>query len=756
MDELWQGTVPLAATAVVKRIEGFSGEPYDDNGERPGGTWTIGYGTIIDAQGTDKEFTRADLGAALGSFVTSTDNKSGVGLSDLTSIVAAISTDNSVMYGGGLTQSTGPGPTITLGSPAKDSTAKDQALIIGQAESTLGVAGVVISLDGTAVGSGGVRQSTTSIVWSFAQPVADGFHTLVVSAEDASGVTSSLTVTFSSDKTPPQISLASCIAFDDSARVGVFPHFDTGLVDWGAPIRVEGCDASSLATGQNPPFTFVTYADLADAAATSSVINILPQDSGLVFTPPEQLLVVASIYRGGLQIGDTTTLQAAADNGAVRAAPISTELFGPALGTVSQGDVLELRVSATDTEGNTGTSSYFFSLDLLPAPLGLKPETPPTTSPNRIESYSFDAGNADAVFIASPQYGVFVESQQELKNLSAHAAMLGVAVSSASVSATVTEWTGLVAAQATTFEIPNNSDFQIAISAESPSEAGLATPTLSDFWDTCINNGSDYPVSQASVPANPNILTIANGQSVCQPANNFLAANTLAGTSNWIVVVLDSATGLPLVANAVGEFSVAPQAVVRVVIGITVPQFGSQAYPACAPLYTDDTYISSALLKASSFADQTVYFSNGIIPSRTVYANDPKEPQYASLTWNGRGAIDCTGFSCGHSGCRSDAAQTLLRVQGATRTMDFHEGDGNWLRQVDRHVAELALSNMHATSSFAVTGSASLTAYARTQGNSRQWPLAVGIPPLSPIAVHARNSNQPPDTGIRYTKGLLP
>jgi len=47
----WDGTVPSAATVVVKRIEGFFAAPYDDNGNLPGGTWTIGYGTIVDAQG---------------------------------------------------------------------------------------------------------------------------------------------------------------------------------------------------------------------------------------------------------------------------------------------------------------------------------------------------------------------------------------------------------------------------------------------------------------------------------------------------------------------------------------------------------------------------------------------------------------------------------------------------------------------------------------------------------------------------------
>jgi lysozyme len=56
----WDGkgvplTVPLAATAVVRRLEGFSATPYDDNGSAPGGTWTIGYGSIID--GNEKAVT---------------------------------------------------------------------------------------------------------------------------------------------------------------------------------------------------------------------------------------------------------------------------------------------------------------------------------------------------------------------------------------------------------------------------------------------------------------------------------------------------------------------------------------------------------------------------------------------------------------------------------------------------------------------------------------------------------------------------
>ena len=47
----WDGTVPVAATAVVKRIEAFSATPYEDNPGNPNDTWTIGYGSIHDGNG---------------------------------------------------------------------------------------------------------------------------------------------------------------------------------------------------------------------------------------------------------------------------------------------------------------------------------------------------------------------------------------------------------------------------------------------------------------------------------------------------------------------------------------------------------------------------------------------------------------------------------------------------------------------------------------------------------------------------------
>lgn len=44
----WTGGVPLAALVVVKKVEGFRANPYDDNPGNPNNTKTIGYGSIRD------------------------------------------------------------------------------------------------------------------------------------------------------------------------------------------------------------------------------------------------------------------------------------------------------------------------------------------------------------------------------------------------------------------------------------------------------------------------------------------------------------------------------------------------------------------------------------------------------------------------------------------------------------------------------------------------------------------------------------
>jgi lysozyme len=45
------GSVPLLAATITGKFESFRSHPYDDNGDKPDGTWTIGYGSIRDAAG---------------------------------------------------------------------------------------------------------------------------------------------------------------------------------------------------------------------------------------------------------------------------------------------------------------------------------------------------------------------------------------------------------------------------------------------------------------------------------------------------------------------------------------------------------------------------------------------------------------------------------------------------------------------------------------------------------------------------------
>jgi lysozyme len=47
----WRGGVSAETLELSKAFEGLSLVPYDDNGDRPGGTWTIGYGSTLDLAG---------------------------------------------------------------------------------------------------------------------------------------------------------------------------------------------------------------------------------------------------------------------------------------------------------------------------------------------------------------------------------------------------------------------------------------------------------------------------------------------------------------------------------------------------------------------------------------------------------------------------------------------------------------------------------------------------------------------------------
>src|SRR6202000_2731829 len=96
------------------------------------------------------------------------------------------------------------------------------------------------------------------------------------------------------------------------------------------------------------------------------------------------------------------------------------EAFGDALLDVSSADKLELRLSAVDAEANTGTLSLYFELDLLPSPLNVTPVSLASSSPERIDHYSFAAGNAAQAFDTSflLPAGIYVAKRYTITNAS--------------------------------------------------------------------------------------------------------------------------------------------------------------------------------------------------------------------------------------------------------------------------------------------------------------------------------------------------
>lgn len=713
---------------------------------------------IIDEQGLDKELTRAQLGAALGTFITSPDNKSGIGLRDLTAIITSMSTDASPLYEGTAgAQSEGPGPTISLVSPANGEEYRDKVIVVGQVESEVGVAGVELALDGQALGGGGVRVSTTKVIWTVDAPVDDGFHTLAVTARDASGQASQLTITFNSDKTAPVLLFASCKAVDDRLRIAK-ATFTTGQVDWGQVAWDPSCTLPALTTTEDDEsMTLHSFAELAKRSETASVVAIVPEDRGQVFTEQNKVLVVASIYRGEQQVGHDAIISVAPGDASVREIPISGAAFGDELLNVDAGAKLELRIAATDRQGNQITSSYSFFLDLLPTPLAVAEQTPNVGSARRVESYGFAAGNADSVFDpALPiPFGLFVAGEYLVKNVSDRTIAFQVAEQNAgTLTAIVREWTGMVAAQKTTWGLPNNWGYQSSVTT-APTRAELTNPPLDDLYSNCFNTAASFNISQESLPSSIVVLARSDGAESCRTPEELRTTESLFASAAWHIVATNASTGVPLPLSASGEYSLSAGATGTVTIAFDIPRFQQRDVRSCAPLYRDEVFDGTLLLSSPDFQQATVSTFKGLLLPRSVYGT--ATATYPNLSWTGRAWVDCTGFACTGPGCRTDDDQVMLRAQGSIQYSDFRPVGGPWQRRAERRAAAVTLSRMHLTLDYSVDGTFAVSTSSRLPTNANAFDSTFDLKTES-FSVHhsSANPSAPPDHPIRYTKGLLP
>lgn len=584
--------------------------------------------SVFEEQHVDTEFTRAMLVAALGSFITSAANKSGLGLGDFAQLTTAMSIDTSLLYGASanppFAQSEGEGPRITITSPSRNGTVRDHAVIIGLAESASGVAGVEMVLDGAAIGGGGQRLDVNKVAWSETVPVDDGSHTLEVTARDSTGKTSKLIVTFNSDEMPPRITYGSCLALND-LRPGVGVDFNSASTrNWGtAPVDL-GCTLGALQATEAPYFTFHSFGELMRQVETSSRLAIAPTDDGPIHTPVDQLVVSAAVYRAGVMIGNLAKVPARSATESTRDVALSSALFGAALENVSAADVLELRLTAQDALLNESSVSFTFQLDVLPTPLAWRDVTPALGSAERIDSYSFAAGNIQTLVDPSTSFanGMITVSRYEAKNVSDRPTLFRVTGhEGAEVTARRTRWHGLVVGQTS-------------------SVGYYAFGTIPELLG-CSNRLAES--SNPTQPADPYIMNsgMIPGVGSCVRLSDIDKPEVLTQHDEvglpWRVIVANATSGVLIPANSLGEYSLAPGAVASVTVGHEQPMFESKTIQTCTPRYAEaEAYRPVKWLPTAAMTSPVgAYVLGGVLSARNYYSG--------IFSASGRGYVTCSG-----------------------------------------------------------------------------------------------------------------
>lgn len=709
------------------------------------GNGTHGPITLIDDQRLDLELTRKTMAAALGSYLTSPANKSGIKLSDMTATIAAIGTAYSPLYGDYIPGSPklqvkdmGQGPVITLSSPAQDGAYRDKLLVIGSAQSDAGVTGVEIAVDDRIV-SAGQRLSNNEIAWSEEVKLEDGFHTVKISARDAFGKESKLTTTFGIDNTAPKLNLSDCKAYDDGQRrFEIIPHL--GTVRWRDAVQNFNCTLEALQPQKDKPyFVFRTFAELAKASATSSFISVIPSDAdGKISTSPEQLAVTAAIYQRERLIGSVQKIPATPGQ-TTRDIHLSSQLFGPDLLKLSGQAPTELRLIVRDTLGSESTLSLWFQLDILPTPLGITPEPFDLNAKENVERYSFENNNVQEIVNPSLglEHNLFVVRRYDLKNISDRDTIFSLTGwEQQQVQAQLKRWQGLVAGH--TSHPPSSEWFAYGI-------------TLPDEIKNCYTrvSGDVWPfVAQSWIQDNlPVIISLNDEAPRCVRTNDFLAGGITKTTAvNWRVVMIDKTSRRVIdPVNGSSEYLIPAGQNFQLLVGFDQPHFEADSANFCKYAYGPTTVLREYIVAHAGieFTPMPILAPGGIFDAREMYT--PYASGDPSLRWTGAGYVDCLGIDCRFSGCykRPDPDRQL---RGHYGVMVFRGA-----RDSDYYIH--SLSRMFVEHSLALSSHITLKSSLRLPSNDVAHEHLAPMDNLDLNFNFLRtNPNPPPNHLIRYTK----
>ncbi len=640
-----------------------------------------------------RDFLRTDMASALGSFLVSSANLSGLTTNDVGVILSTIALDQSLLFSpfDNSLVSTGDGPTITLTSPLLNATVGTKTKLSGQAESVRGVLAVEITLDDKTISDAAQRVNNQKLVWNQELEFNDGFHRLVVKATDSTNVTSSLVVTFASDKTAPTIDFSFCHAFDDEKRRPTV-SFDAGAVtNWAGPVPDFGCTDAALAHVDSaaPTFAFRSYAELAKRNDTASLFAVVVKDPGDIATKPEALVVTAQLFDGVNAIGNPVPLKQTSATDSTRRVYLSAEMFGDAFLSLHGDKGVELRVRAEDSQKNVTERAFFFTFNARATPLPTKGETLVAGSSDLISTYRFVDNNIQRLVdptIVLPQ-GVFVHRRFLVRNVSDREVRFGVQINNAEAKFLRRRWQGLVAGEEVN---PVN----LGITAPPDGECEIASPSR----------------TQSSFPANPPIWVIAAGTApYCAHAEDFLGEGVPASSTVPFRMLVNGLDGAPIAVDAAKqEWAIPPGATYRLTFGFEQPSFGDEQNVECLPTYgpgasnilgdvTNWNNGSPIFYRALSYSRTPVVAVGGIVSRREMYTlyTPTTDNMHTKTTATGYGFVDCTGISCTGAGCLGPSNALLLRVKYGNYATHLAMSRMFWERSIDRSGHSLLRTTSH-------------------------------------------------------------
>ena len=294
-------------------------------------------------------------------------------------------------------------PTISSQSPANGTLTIARPTISATFSDNIGVNpySTTIKLDGVTIT--GASITATGFSYTPPTPLSDGSHTISVSVRDTAGNIATSTITFTVDTTPPTISSQS--PANDAILVNSRPtisatFFDATEVDTSSVtikldgVTITGASITAIGFSYTPssPLSdgthavYISVADTANNVATSTLSFKIDMTPPTISSPsPSNVILVNSrptisaTFFDATEV-DTSSVTIKLDGVTITGASITAIGFSYTPSSSLSDGSHTVYISVADTLGNTGTSTWTFTVDTTPPTISLPSITNGSTS----------------------------------------------------------------------------------------------------------------------------------------------------------------------------------------------------------------------------------------------------------------------------------------------------------------------------------------------------------------------------------------